>query len=483
MTTTAYVFPPRPGLTEAEMRAVIAPVGPFETGLEHSEAVFRQMIAASAQPARAQEALASVLAETGRADEALTLYRAVLKAEPWNRTALERLIFTLDLSPTTTDTEARIWRHEWWRHFGIPAIARDRPLSNDRTPDRVLRVGYLSGDFRHHSAALAFWSVVLRHSSQIQPVCYSTILPADHDVATVNFQKGTEWHDVADLSELALADKIRADRIDVLVDCAAFTPGNRLVTFCEHPAPIQITAWGYATGLGMPACDVLFSDVVLRGSSDRVAERVVTLPCVIPWGPPSSIPAIADRVDGPPTFGAFHRLSKVNADVLAVWARVLDAVPDAQLICKGAQYMEPSVQRWITAAVGPRVRFLPTTSHHDHLQALSQIDVMLDPWPQTGGVTTCECLWMGVPVVTWIGPRMIQRASASILLHVGLSQCITDSADSYVERAAALVQNQPWLNDQRATLRARLELSAICSGYVETVEAAYRRLWRAWCAA
>lgn len=405
--------------------------------------------------------------------------------------ALEHLIFVEDAQHGTTDAQTMRLRQEWWTRFGASAYAARTPYLNDRDPDRPLRVGYVSGDFRWHSAAFAFAAIITGHTAQIEPYYYSTLEPDKHDDLTRQWKArhATAFRDVSDLSALELLRTIREDRIDILVDLAGYTGNNRLLTFAGRPAPIQIQAWGYVLGTGSPAMDVVFADPIAASPQIRehLTERVVDLPSLLSYFPRPDLPEAnaLPCLEGPPVFAVFNRAAKVNPDSLAVWRRLLERVPEAAIRFQGFDYT-PWVQSQIREALGPtsaRIAFHVGETDRTHKLGYLGVDLALDPWPQTGGISTLDALWMGVPTVTLLGERMIQRTSASLLSLLNLFDFISTNVDQYVEMAAAWVTTRRWeLAEIRVGLRAAVRQSPIIVGYGDAVEAAYRSLWREWCA-
>lgn len=427
---------------------------------------------------------AAILPRIGDMKGSIYWHRKTLETPGYqHRIVLESLIQMIDREGDTTIAEAAEVRREWWTRFGEgPFVSRRKPHPNDRDTERPLRVGYVSANFKHSSAGNCLEAIVLRHSDAVIPICYSTQSFSHADPVTWVFQALVECVDISKMSEPDFAERVRADKIDILVDCMGFTYGNRLQAFCERPAPIQATGWGYATGT-IPAMDVIFLDKVTAGH-DKFSERVVNLPCVISYVPPSMFcPDVQPAPTGPVTFGAFHCFIKINPTVLAAWRRILDRVPGSRIVFKGKEYGDAELQRRITDVLGARCEFWPTTRQLEHLDAFRRVDLVLDPWPQTGGITTCEALHMGVASVTLIGERTIQRAAAAILEAVGFKDGVTKTVDEYVDRAVDLVTHRrAWLAEQRMTFRERLKQSVICTGYVESAETVYRNEWRTWCA-
>lgn len=416
-----------------------------------------------------------------RVSDAVTHYHRLLEIVPTLTDARDNLIVTLDLDPDTTPRQAFDARRAWWRQEGVPRYARSIAHDNIPDPNRPLRVGYVSGDFRWHSAVRSVSPVILGHSKQIHVFCYSTHRPG-YDAITEKIQAVSTWREVEDMSDVQLADQIRADGIDILVDLSGYTAYNKLTAFCHKPAPIQITAWGYATGLGLDAIDVLFSDPVAHGP-DLHSERIVNLPSIVTYAPADDVPDVNPLpcLTTPPTFAAFHRPQKVNARVLTLWQRIVRALPESRILVKAGGYT-PDIQAWMRGYLGDQVEFRPHTPQRQHLEALHECDLVLDTFPQNGCITTCDGLLMGVPPVTLIGQRVTQRTSASLLTNVGHTGFIAYSPDDYIALACE------WVTDRREelaairqSLRSQFLTSPICNGYVEAVEKAYRQLWKEWC--
>jgi len=425
------------------------------------------------------------------------------KAVHWHRKALglngnlypaqEHLIFLVDAQLETTEAEARAVRRDWWYRYGSAAYQQRQPHENDPDPDKRIRVGYVSGDYMFHSAAIAFTPVVTQHTPAIEPVFYSVLERERYDHRTKLWMDryGDHFIDASGWSAMMLANTIRADQIDILVDLSGYTGNNRLLTFAYKPAPIQVQAWGYVLGTASPAIDVIFADPIVCPPEVRMqmAERVVDLPSVLSYLPRPDLPEATElpclHPERVPVFSVFQRAMKLNADCLSVWRELMARVPEAQIQFKGADY-SPNVRTRIADALDDyrgRISFDFQAEHKAHMLSYGQVDLALDPWPQTGGVSTLEALWMGVPCVTWLGPRMIQRASASFLTTLGLSECVTTTRDAYIEKAVALVTtDRDRLAEIRRTLRETMKASPIMSGYVDAVEAQYRTLWRTWCA-
>ena len=432
------------------------------------------------------DALGSCAQYQGRMDVAIECFRKALAIDPTYVEAHNRIVMILDADPNTTLAQAQAERDLWWVQHGAAPYAARLPHLNDRDPDRPLRVGYVSGDFQFHSAATVFHRIALGHSAAVEPFFYSTTPHKKWDHVTKSYVEHPGWRDVMGLPDPFVAALIRQDKIDVLVDLSGYTAHNRLVSFCFKPAPIQLTGWGYATGVGWEAMDGLIADrvVVPEDRQHEHVERMVYLPSIIDYEgteglpEPNPLPCLTQR----PTFGVFQRSLKINADDCGVWRQILARLPESRLIMKGLYC--PSLQEQMKGWFGDQwaqVEIRGLTSSVEHKTQYSEVDLSLDPWPQTAGVSACDSLWMGVPEVTLIGPRVIQRTTASLLTNLGLPQFIAETREQYIDIAVEWVTTRKHeLNDIRRNLRKAFIASPIHDGYVEAVEDAYRGLWREW---
>ena len=349
--------------------------------------------------------------------------------------------------------------------------ARERPSTSRSAP-----FGLRFARFGRHPVGY-FLVRVLENLSQglHETVCYSDRITKDG--LTHRLQAAaSQWCDVVGMSDQRLAEQIRADRIDILFDLAGHTAHNRLLVFARKPAPIQITWIGYEGTTGLAAMDYLLADrhVVPEGTEHYYREKVLQMPGgYLCYDPPDAAPPagpLPSLKNGYTTFGSFNNLAKITPNVVAVWAEILRRAPTARLILKYRGLADQTVRRryldlFAAHDVGPqRLELLPSSSYAEYLATYHQVDVALDPFPFSGSVTTCEALWMGVPVVTCPFETFASRHSLSHLSNLGLTETIAHDLHEYVEIAVSLAGDLPRLAGLRAGLRERMAASPLCDG-------------------
>lgn len=450
------------------------------------EPIIRTLIKQGMSQALTYDALGSCLQHQGRLDESVQNFRQALGVDPDYVQARDRIIMIIDALPETTAEQAAKERAKWWSQHGVPMYAKRRPPLVDRQPNRQIRVGYVSADFQFHSAATVFHRIVTQHSDAVETFLYSSTAEKKWDVITNTYRAMPGWRDVKGWPDMLVADKIRDDRIDILVDLSSFTADNRLGVFALKPAPIQLTGFGYALATGFPCFDGVLTDRVVTPPGTNEGEAAVYLPSVITYqgidGLPEAnqLPCLSER----PTFGVFQRSLKLNVQGIRLWKRILERLPHARLIMKS--HYSPKLQTWIREQFGTkasRVEIRGISSSYEHKLQYAEVDLCLDTFPQTAGVSGCDALYMGVPMVTLLGERAIQRTSASLLKNCGLEDFIATSEDEYVDLAVGWVTTRrDELAVIRRNLRAVLVASPICSNFTAAVETAYRDLWHGYCA-
>lgn len=452
---------------------------------------YRHALSLDPKAADALNNMAGSLRESGRMQEAQDAYRACLALDP-SPLPGSNLIFIMDQDIRLSTADLQAERRAWYESHKLPAFDR---WANDRTPDRKLRIGYVSADFRRHSVAYTFSPVLWGHDrNQFEVYCYCSTKIRD-DMHQEFRDKADQYRDILGTSDTALAQMIRDDGIDILVDLSGHTAGNRLRMFTAKPAPVSITALGNISGTGVPQIDYLFSDPTIIPEDERhlYAETIYDLPCTFSYAanpnvaPVSPLPAIRN---GFVTFGCFNRLSKANDEVLALWARVLREVPNAKLLFKDKALGDPKacvVLRNKFEAHGvnrDRILTRTITTQLDHMAAYGEVDIALDPFPQNGGVTTLEGLWMGVPVITKLGATPPGRVGASVMRTLNMPGFVAADDQQYVNFAEFWSgRGLQQLEVERLNLRPIMRSSPICDAaqLVANIEGAYRTMWQRWC--
>jgi len=456
---------------------------------------FRRAIALAPRYANPHANLGNTLLELGRTEEAIVHARRAVALDPANASGHSDLIFNLNFDERLGPEEQQAERRKWDELHARPLASEIRTLARDLSPARRLRIGYVSAHFRAYAATYAFGGALLNHDRENFAVfCYSDTRRED-DLTRLFRARAECWRDIAGQPDDAVADLVRQDAIDILVDLVGHQVGQRLLVFARKPAPIQITAWGEPTGTGLRAMDYLFADPVLVPQAERplLAERVIDLPGALGYWLPEALPEpgpLPALKNGYVTFGSFNRRSKITKSVVRCWAEIMRSVPDAHLVLKNKMMDQPELQAELRAAfvstgLAPeRLILIGATSRADHFATYRGIDIALDPFPHSGGMTTLDAIAMGVPVVTWAGRTIISRLAASCLSALGLAQFVAPDVASYIATAVAMSKDIGALAKLRDELRGRLLGSAIGDPirYARAVEAAYRSVWQEYCA-
>lgn len=462
--------------------------------LDEAVASFERALALKPDLAEAHNNLGGVLKDRGQLDEAIACYRRALALKPDYAEAHSNLILALHYrsghEPAIIHDELRRWRERHAR----PLARFIRPHPNDRSPARRLRIGYVSPDFRSHPVGWFLLPLFAAHDrAACELFCYSAV-PRPDQVTLQLRAHVAGWRDLAGQTDRQAAEMIREDRIDILVDLALHTARNRLPIFAYKPAPIQATYLAYPGSSGLDTIDYRITDPHLDPLDAEPwpeTEEPFRLPetywCYQPnVDPRPEVARLPALVRGHITFGCLNNLCKVTPATLATWSRLLVAVPHARLMLHAkpgghrARLLSFFAANHVDSSQLDFVDHLPAAQY---FQAYQSIDIGLDPFPYPGGITTCDALWMSVPVISQAGPSPVTRGGLSVLSNVGLSELVARSTDDYVEKAAALARDLPRLGMLRATLRGRMERSPLMDAarFARNLEAAYRVMWHRWC--
>ena len=444
----------------------------------------------------AHDNLGRALRAQGRAAEAAKEFRTALAMASQSGTH-SNLVYALNFVPGLSPFEIFAEHKRWAEMHAVPLEVEQRPFATKPEATRRLRIGYVSPDFVHHAVAYFIEPVLAAHDrTRVEIFCYSNALVPDAVTARLRTHSD-HWRDIARLNDEQVATLIREDKIDILVDLAGHTARHRLLVFARKPAPVQATWLGYPNTTGLDVIDYRITDAVSDPAGQTEAwysEKLIRLPetfsCYQPSVDVPDVSMLPALKNGYITFGSFNHFAKINPAVLDLWARLLGRLPSARLFLKVRSLADPETAAYVLEAFARRgIGEDRVALRSDELSVAAQlglyqgVDIALDTSPYNGTTTTCEALWMGVPVVTLAGLTHVSRVSASLLTHLGRPEWIAHSEDEYIEKCAGLAAALPYLAELRASQRERMRLSPLCDAarFTAHLETAYRDMWRRWC--
>lgn len=446
--------------------------------------------------------LGSALRQLGQHTAAIAAYQQALALDPSDMDTYSNLLLTLQYTPDRQAEEVFRWHREFGERYERPCPMLT-PHGNAAEPNRRLRIGWVSGDFKSHPVAyliLPVWTE--RDHSQFEYFAYDTNLNPDN-VTQQLYPLADHWRRVRGATPAELARLIQQDAIDILIDLSGHTDGNRLLAFARKPAPVQVTWAGYADTSGLSRIDWRITDAQgdPPGVEWRYTEKLWRMPdvfcCYRPmvrmpelrWHPDYAVHPTPALREGHITFGCCNNYAKITDGIIALWSQLLHRVADSCLLLELAgiqhgQAREQLLSRFALHGIGPdRLQLEERDSRLQYLR-YHQIDIALDPSPANGGNSTCDVLWMGTPLVTLPGERFVSRLGVSLLTAVGHPEWLARDSTDYLDIAARLAADIPALNAIRLALRGEMEASRLMdeAGFTRQFEAALRGMWQAWCA-
>jgi protein O-GlcNAc transferase len=461
--------------------------------MDEALATCRALLKLRPDIAEAHSNLGLLLKDQGQLDEAIQAYRRAVELKPDSARLHTNLLYALLFDPRL-DASSLLHEHKEWNQRHAAALAQHiRPQNNDRTPNRRLRIGYVSPDFCEHCQSLFTIPLLSNHDHrEFEIFCYSAVQRPD--ALTARMQGYADhWCDIASMSDEKIAERIRHDKIDILVDLTMHMAASRLLVFARKPAPVQITWLAYPGTTGMETIDYRLTDPYLDppGAGDELySEQSIRLPetfwCYDPLTNESAVNELPALASGHITFGCLNNFCKINDQVLDLWARVLLTVDQSKLLLltPAGSVWDRLVGRFMERGIRSdrleRVGFQPRPQY---LQIYHRIDIGLDTFPYNGHTTSLDSLWMGVPVITLPGSTVVGRAGVSQLSNLHLLELVAQTPERFVEIAAELAADLPRLQELRSTLRLRMLASPLMDAprFARNMENAYRRMWQTWC--
>ena len=461
--------------------------------LDGADAAFRMAAALRPDSVEAHNNLGVALKEQGKLDDALECSDKAMAIDPGNAAIHSNLVYLLSFHPGYEPVALAKEQRRWNELHARPLKSFIQSHPNDSSPDRRLKIGYVSPDFRQHVVGQNIFPLLSEHDHEkFEIFCYAA--SARSDAFTELLRPHADmWRNVASRTDEELAKIIREDQIDILVDLSLHMAHNRLRVFARKPAPVQVTYLGYCASTGLEAMDYRLSDPYLDPPDSDLSlysEKTIRLPetywcygCAGPTPEPFPPPSAAA---GYITFGCLNNFAKSSWVALDLWAQVLQAVPKSRMIIHSypGSHLDEVRKRFSASGVDPdRLEFVAKLPWPQYVALYGRIDIVLDPLPWGGGITTCDALWMGVPVVSLIGQTAVGRGGKSILSNIGLGELAARRPRQYVQTAIALAESPSRLAELRGTLRHRMLTSPLMNArkFARNVENAYREMWRQWC--
>lgn len=440
---------------------------------------------------RPQVNLANLARDAGEHALSREMYSSLVERLPDNPVIRRNAAVSLEYDPDASDND-RLNQAKAWGEWAIARAGGFRPRPAFRSSGgRPLRIGYVSADFCQHTVGLFVKDVLKAHDpDRVEVIAYSAGLVQDW--VTDAIRAVSRFHQVAALDDAALAALIRQHEIDVLIDLSGHTAGSRLTVFAHRPAPVMVSWLGYFATTGLQYIDAVLLDEwhAPPNTEAQFVEPIVRLPggrfCYqpVPWAP-TEVAKPPCLQNGYITFGCFNNTAKLNAGVFDVWAKILGCVPDSRLLMKWRTFNDESFRRSVRDEFAKRgvdaecIELRGPSFHAELLKEYADIDIALDPFPFTGGLTSCEAMWMGVPVVTWPQSRVVSRQSHALLSVLGLAEFSAKHAEDYVEIAARLANNPERLLELRSSMRATMQAASLMdvTGFTRQLENALNSIY------
>jgi protein O-GlcNAc transferase len=458
---------------------------------------FKKALTIDANFALAYNALGTVLKDTGQHDKSETHLKHALQIKTDFSIAYSNLLLYMNYNPKYSPQDIYFEHLRFAKQIAEPLSSAILPHTNNPSTSRRLKIGYVSPDFRRHSVEYFIEPFLISHDHySFEVYCYSDVIYPDKVTERLQ-QYSDQWRIIIGMSDEKAAELIRKDSIDILVDLAGHTSNNRILLFARKPAPVQVNWIGYPATTGLSTMDYKIVDSYTDppGMTEQFyIEKLIRMPetflCYLPERCSPDIAALPALTSGHITFGSFNNFAKVSPEVLELWTKILQPIPDSHLIMKAKSLSDRSTREYVAELFSlkgisaRRIELLSwEPSARGHLENYNRIDIALDTFPYNGTTTTCEALWMGVPVITLAGKSHASRVGVSLLSNVGISELIAETPDKYIEIAGNLSKDLNRLQSLRNRLRDMMAHSPLTDSkrFTENLENAYRDIWEKWC--
>ena len=460
--------------------------------LDEAIAAYREAILLDPGFAQAHNNLGLALALSAEPEQAVAAHRRAVELHPHRPAPHSNLLYALHFDPSSTGHTLLQEHLAWARRHAEPLKLNIRSHQNAREPERQLRVGFVSPDFRQHPVGRFILPLFACHDRvRYQFFSYSDVVTPDSITAQLQ-RESDQWRMTRGLSDQELADLVRNDQIDILVDLTMHMKGSRLLVFARKPAPVQVTYLAYCSTTGLDTMDYRVTDRFLDppdADTSCYTEKSLRLQSYWSYQASEDAPAVnalPALSAGEVTFGSLNSFAKVSLNSLRLWAQVLGAVPHSRLLLHASPGSHREKVRGIFAESGieaARIEFCSYVRPSDYFKLYHQIDIALDPFPYNGGTTTCDALWMGLPVITLAGKLAFGRHGVSILSNLGHPEWIANGGDEYVSIASRLAGNTTGLSEHRRSLREAMRSSPLmdAGAFARDMESAFRAMWRNHC--
>ncbi len=466
--------------------------------LDGAEASLKRALALKEEYAGAHNNLGVIYSAQARHVEAVHHFRRALQVDPFFFEAFSNLLFGELHKDGTTIAEVKALHDEWYEMFAAKHVPQDAHFTNTPDPQKKLKLGFVSGDFRGHPVGWFTIRTIEDLAKRTDCEVFLYAMQYDSDLLTARFMSAVQgnWRKVWSTGDRELANLIQQDGIDILVDLTGHNDRNRLGVFTIKPAPVQVTWAGYMATTGLRAIDWLIGDKWQTPAAHQpyYSERIYEMPdAFICFTPPTDSPAIGPtpcETNSYITFGCFNKPAKISPRCIELWVQILNAVPNAKLLLKFIGFGETDTSKlfrahFITAGLNnpDQLYFENQAPHRDLMNKYNEVDIALDPFPYTGSTTTLEALWMGVPVITLPGDIFPARHSLTYLKNIGLDELVASDAQDYVQKVVALAHDRARIAEYRRTLRQQMWDSPLCNRerFTENIAAAFRYMWQDWC--